>query len=225
MLIVIAVLFMFWGCEKDQGLDDFQVHYFKVGYQFDLPDNNVAVDDTVWVKSTIEGNLIDTVTNEKVFFTDAYLMINMIIRDWESNDTLSQNDNYSILLNTPSKYASYTKNAALLGLEYNKEKDVYLLNIGVVFHSPGIYSIDFDYLEVVNPDNQQAEYFGGGIIQFVDSDLVYNEGYLIGEVDEENRNLDLYNGLLPESKSKFQKVNQDNNDKYFFINIEEDKNE
>lgn len=134
---------------------------------------------------------------------------------------IAQNDHYSLVLKTPSKYVSYTKNAALLGLEFDSEQNKYRLNVGVVFDVPGIYSIDFDYLEVVNPDNNQPEYYGGGIIQFIDVNSEYQEGYLIGQINEQKTNYNYYEGLSDDEKAKFQVVDSSNKEKYYFLKVEE----
>ncbi len=216
IILLFAVLFS--GCESNEEIE-MQTYNFNVNIDIDYKYDTISVGDTIWVTSEIYKSLTDLNSGEIVYFGDALINNNIIVRSWSIDNQEYQPSNINFNFKTYAPYLSYTNNAALVRLLYSLSKDKYHFNMGVVFNKSGIYSIDCDFLNFKNYYSNETVTFGGGYMQFYDINEKYNEAILHSAINTENRNIDLYNQLSKEEKDIFDPINNENQSKYFFIKV------
>ncbi len=222
LLIIMAFGLLFIQCQKEEDLGSPEIYNFKTTINTDYNADTISIGDTIWFDSKIVSFLVDSATNKSIYFGNARININMLVRAWNvENQTFeSKYCNFDFKKNY-SSFISQTSKATMVGLYYYADAGKYLLKFGVIFNKSGIYSIDADYLKFKSYYNNNIVYFGGGYMQFYNTDNKYREAYLSAEITAENQNIHLYNELSDEDKASFQVVNDDNQSKYFFIKVNE----
>ncbi len=206
------------SCTKESNLENVYNYTFEPVFTTNNTTNQLNIGDTIWLKSIVPGYLTETETNQKIYFLDAYMTINPVIRAWSLNLPTNQNQNYSITYIDTCLYQIITQNAIMSVIEYSYKNPNFELTFGVTFHKPGIYSIDFDYLKHTNYTLNTDENYGGGYIKFKDIDMIEQNGYL-NPIIETNNSTNYYNELSETEKTNFQQVTQQNQNKYLFIKI------
>ena len=218
--IIIIPLFvaLFVQCKNDEPENE-DIYNLKTVITTDYNSDTISIGDTLWFESEVVGFLVDSATQKNIYFGEALLNINVLIRAWNIDNQEYQPDCYSFDLRTYAGYISYTKKTTMLNVYYYLKEGKYLMKFGVVFNKPGIYSIDGDYLAFKNYYNNEIINFGGGVIKYYNLDNEYKEAYLYSVLNVDNRNLNLYNNLSKEDKESFQDVNEVNESRYFFIKV------
>lgn len=219
ILIVPFIILLFIQCQSDENLETGEIYNLKTEITTDYDSDTISVGDTLWFESEVVGFLVDSATNKNIYFSDALLNINLLVRAWNVENQEYQPDNYSVSFRTYASYLSYTNKTTMIGLYYYSELGKYLMKFGIVFNTPGTYSVDGDYLEFKNYYNNEIINFGGGLVQYYTLDNEYREAYLYSEFNIEDRNMHLYNNLTDVDKESFQVVNEKNQSKYFFIKV------
>lgn len=215
--LVFFASFLFLQCQKEEDLGSSNHSTFETKL---LVVNNLAeifLNDTLWVTSEVVGYLVDSTTKTNVFFSEAILIQNLIIRSWNSENQDYQPNNYSFVFETYCTQLSQTSEASLARFVYEENNSKYQLKVGLLFKKPGIYSIDADKLLLKTSD--QTQYFGGGVIGYNDLAGNYYEGYLSAAFENEETNYELYQNLTDAEKSVFQPVSDSNKQKYYFIHV------
>jgi len=221
ILVVTVVSLLFIQCQSDEELGGTEFYNFATDLVVNYDTDTISMGDTLWFESEIVGFLVDSATQENIYFGNASINLNILVRAWNIENQNYQPDNYNFDYRTYISYESYTEKATMLGLYYYSYEGKYLLKFGVIFNKPGIYSIDGDYLEFKNYYNNNIEYFGGGIMSFQDLNFQDKVAYIKCQIITDNRNMHLYNGLSNQDIKSFQSVTEINENKYFFIKVNE----
>jgi hypothetical protein len=213
---MISLLFV--RCQKDDSVDKEEPNSFNIDITTGYKSDTIQVGDTIWFESKTNGMLIDINTQDRVYFGEAILTVNLLVRSWNIQNQGTQQEKYNVILKSPTQYITYTTNTTMIGVYYYKNAGYYLMRFGVVFYSPGTYSIDGDYLKFKNyHTNEYVKLGGDGIMKFNDFEGAYKEAYLYPEMKQNNTNLEY--DLTEEDKSLFHLVDDANKSKYFFINV------
>lgn len=219
LLIIPIIFLLFSQCQKEEDLGDIDIYNLKTEINIDYNSDTISIGDTLWIESEVVAFLVDSATQKNIYFSDAFLNINLLVRAWNIENQTYQPDNYSFKLESYTSYISYTNKTTILGLYYYSNKGKYLMKFGIIFHNPGTYSIDGDYLQFKNYYNNETINLGGGFIKYYDLSYEYKEAYLYSEIISENRNIHLYNNLTNIDKESFQTINEINQSKYFFVKV------
>ena len=207
-------------CQKQELVTNPESVYFKVSFVPKPQNENLFIDDTLWITSTIPDYLVDTASNNYFKINEASISMSLVLRVWRASEESHQSDIYNFDFDDPGMFVFQTKNATVFDVKYSKSGENYKARFGVIFKKAGIFSIDADYLKYVNISDHSTDYYGGGTIVFTDSVQTNRSGYLLGYFDEEFNHLKWYNELSEEEKEAFQPVNIKNEEKYYFVKIE-----
>lgn len=221
ILFLALVTGVFVQCQKEEDLGTVEYQYLKTQLQVDYNADTISMGDTIWIHSEIFGFLKDSASNENVLFGDAVIQLNIQVRAWNAAVQNFQTDYCSFDFESFASYLSYTAKTTMIGAYYSPVEGKQILEIGVVFHTPGIYSIDTDYSKVENYLNNSIGVFGGGLIEYYDLQNNYHKAYLIADIDVENNNMHLYDALSESDKNSFEGIKEQNESKYFFIKVNE----
>jgi len=215
LLLIIVTIFV--QCQFEE--DTEPVEYATYETKFNVENNSASfsIEDTLWITSEVIGFLTDSATKENIFFSDAFLIQTLIIRSWDSINQLNQRDNYSLFFKTYCSQLTQTSEASMIRLIYENNNKKYQIKKGIKFKKEGIYSIDTDKL-VINSSGQ-SQLYGGGVVGFYDLNETYHEGYLSSTIVNQDNNYQLYTALTEVEKSTFQKVDDKNKQKYYFVNV------
>ncbi len=215
--LVFFAGFLFWQCQKDEDLGSSVHSTFETKLLVANDLSELFLTDTLWVSSEVVGYLVDSVTKTNVFFSEAILIQNLIIRSWNSENQVYQPNNYSFIFETYCNQLSQTSEASMARFIYEENNNKYKLKVGLLFKKAGVYSIDADKLILKTSD--QTQYFGGGVVGYNDLDGNYHEGYLSATFENEETNYELYQNLTEFEKAVFQPVSDFNKQKYYFIHV------
>lgn len=207
-------------CQKQELISNSESVYFKVNFVPEPQNESLLIDDTLWITSTIPDYLLDTASNNYFNVNEASISMSLVLRVWRTEEDSYPTDIYSFSFDDPGMFVFQTKNATVFDVKYSKSGTNYVARFGVIFKKEGIYSIDADYLKYINISNHSTEYYGGGTIVFSDSAQVSQSGYLLGCFDTEIDHIKWYSQLSEEEKQAFQPVNDKNEEKYYFIKID-----
>lgn len=221
ILVLSFIGLVFTQCQKDEDLGDNEIYSFTTNVSVNYNTDTISQGDTLWFESEIVGYLVDSATQKNIYFGDANINLNLLVRSWNIENQIYQPDYYNFKFSTYIGYISYTDKATLLSLYYYSKEGKYLMKFGVVFNSPGIYSIDGDYMKFENYFTNETEYFGGGTMSFQNLDYQTRGAYIKANLIADNRNMHLYNELSDDEKNSFQVVDDSNQSKYFFIKVNE----
>ncbi len=222
LLIIAAFGLIFIQCQKEEELGAVEVYKFKTTIKTDYSTDTISIGDTLWFYSEIIGFLVDSATKESIYFNEARININMLVRAWNVENQNFESDYCSFdFKDNYSSFISKTVKTTMVGLYYYAHEGKYLLRFGVTFNTQGIYSIDADYLKFKSYYNNSTVYFGGGYMQFYNTNNEYKEAHLSADIVADNQNIHLYNELSDEDKASFHEVNDGNKSKYFFIEVNE----
>jgi len=221
-ILLIAVFgLLFIQCQKDEELSAVKYYNFEPILAIDYAVDTISMGDTLWINSEIGDFLIDSATQKKIYFNSARIIINMMIRSWNVENQTDQPSNYDFDFGTYASYFSYASKATLVGVYYHSSNDKVVMKCGIAFNTPGTFSIDSDYLNFHNYNNATEQYYGGGIMEFYNLQKEYKAAYLKAKIQAENHNIHLYNALSDTDKKSFQRVDEGNQSKYFFIKVNE----
>jgi len=218
---IVIFGFLFVQCKLDNELDPIVYYDFITEVSTVYNTDTISMGDTLWFKSEISGFLVDTASNKTIHFKDATIKQDLMVRTWNIENQNYQPDNASIEFRTYASYISYTEKVTMIGMYYYTSAGKYLMKFGVVFHKPGIYSVDADYLKFHNYYNNSEQYFGGGRMDFLNLNNESKGAYLHAEIVSDTNNIHLYNNLSESDKTSFQVVDGTNQSKYFFIKVNE----
>jgi hypothetical protein len=217
-IIILLTVVLLFGCKKDKEIE-IQTYNFNININIDYKYDTIVIGDTIWITSEVYKSLTDIPSGEIIYFGDALINNNIIVRSWSIENQEYQTGNIDFHLKTYIPYLTYTNNATIIGMLYYFSKDKYYFSLGIIFNKQGIYSIDGDFLNFKNYYTDELVTFGGGYMQFYDINENYREATLHSVIVADNRNINLYNQLSNEEKNIFDPVNSENQNKYFFINV------
>ncbi len=219
IFIGLISILVFVQCQNNLDLGTTEYDHLITEISVDCSTDTISVGDTIWFESTANGFLKDSATRNNVYFLNALLNIKIQVRSWNKENQDSIYDFCNFEVPGYSNFIASTEKSKMIGLYYTSNGSNNTLKFGVVFNTPGVYSIDSDYLKFKNYFSDSDEYYGGGIIQYEDIQNNYQEAYIIAEMSTDNRNLHLYEGLSESDKESFQVVDEKNQNKYFFIKV------
>ncbi len=218
VLLSLIILSVFWSCQEDESLDTNTNNYtFAPTFTIENNSTNVNCFDTVWINSTIPGYLYDEVTNEKVYFLDAIIYLNFMVRAWSGQANPIVTNSVGLVYETYSPYNVLVEHLSMSGVWYEYKDTAFRTRIGVIFYEPGVYSLDFDNTLVFNHNTNTYETYGGGRISFYDVDWVEHSGYVYPNFGG-SANIEAYKTLTLTEQQRFNPIDSANMNKYFFIN-------
>ncbi|MDA3893782.1 MAG: hypothetical protein PF517_19130 [Salinivirgaceae bacterium] len=218
LIIVIGLIFV--QCDKNSEVQT-EFYNFSTELNVEYNSDTISIGDTLWFESEIQGFLKDSASKSNIHFRAASINLNMVVRSWNIVNQKKQPSHYDFVFKSAVDHMTFTDKATILGLYYIEYESVYTLRFGIVFNSPGVYSIDSDYLRMKNYFSNNIEYLGGGLVEMNDMNDDYQAGSLKSDMVVENRNLHLYSDLSDEDRNSFHEVNSENELKYFFIKVNE----
>ena len=219
-LILLVVVFTFIKCQKATDFEQEEKYQFNVDITTEYNSEEIKKGDTIWFESKTNGMFVDIKSKEHIYFGEAIITVNLLIRSWNIQNQNNQYSKYKVLLRTPTRYITYTDKATMLGLFYYKDMGQYSMKFGVVFDTVGVYSIDADYLQFKNYHTNEIVKLGGeGIMKFNDLEDGYKEAYIYARMKKNN--IDVYNSLTEDDKNTFNIIDDNNKLKYFFIKVVE----
>lgn len=218
ILQLCMVLIWCFGCTKDTDVDN-QNYSFELSIKVNADSNIVSTGDTVWMESTIQGFIKDTISNRNIHFQKAMIYLNMVVRSWNDRILDHNLNDYDFVYQTQIEFLTSAGNAVILGLVFSNDNGTYVMKCGVVFNEPGLYSIDTDYLIMKEYFSDDDYYLGGGRVELEDINGEYKTGVLNCIIDTDERNMQFYYDLKNEERELFNEVNDSNMSKYVFIKV------
>lgn len=212
------VLLVFFGCTKNSEPETV-VSKFESTVVVNYNSDTVRIGDTIWVESTIQGYLFDSVLNRNVHFKKAHIYLNMVLRSWNLEFSEIDDDLYGFDFETYVDYKTMVGNATILGFYYKEEEGKFKIKYGIIFNKKGTFSIDTDNLVLHNYFTDSELYYGSGHVELEDIVGEYKSGYLSCNIEVESRNMHLYNELSNNEKALFDPIEESNNEKYFFVKV------